>query len=760
MIQILINNQLLDGYNTADIDVPLSLGIQDATEINKTYGIATKTIKVPATPNNKAIFQFVEHAQAEGLNQNTKVEGVLKEDGNIVNSGYVKVISASPEQYEFTLRGGNKGIWNLISDQLLSDLDWSDLNHNYNITNIMATWGTTGSYVYPLIDYGWVSAWANNNRRLLKENDFYPAFSIKEILKRILEGQGYTISSSFFASDYFTRKYMPFVGKFEHADSYRTDRLFKAVYSGDFTVNNLFPQTTIKMICDTEVFDTGSLYNASTGMYVPGICETSFIVRFGFTELWGSNSTTNIFELRLVKELVSGLFEVLQIEQFDDLSTLDQYVFETDFYTLAAGEKLFIEISSWDSLLTDYILDADKCSISNDVRLQYLAGQTIAISDIIYDLKQLDFVQMVKNLWNLHFDTDTLNRIIYFEPENDFYNDTELDISSLIDNNVRPEITFVGDGTEKIINLGYTDDSSDNYMQEQNEQRLTPIGTHREEMLNQFGENKEGEFRVAFSFTAMEFFGQIGCFSFKLPRMWSDIVLPSEKSTDFNFRVLHNGGMRNLNTGETVAIRIGSSTIQYLSSLPYFYSYNDNKVNNLSLKFETDNASFGLVENYHRPALNRLNYSKQIKLSMLIDSVLISRYLTEQYFRRKVKIVSAQYPEITGFYRLVRIKDYKTNKSEPTEVILITRPDKIAFGNKTGVVLDAQTIAVLQNDNSEFGNITGTQITTEILGQRATVTAQQGALANDGELWELNDSGDTYEQVVEIINNKVIKITL
>jgi len=756
MVKIIINNALCDGYNSSEIDIAISLGIQDAKEINKTFGAVTKTIKLPATPNNKIIFDFVEDVNCEGLNQNTKVEGRIEQDGTLINSGYVKVISATPDQYEFTLRGGNKGIWNIISELYLIDIDWSDLNHYWIVTNIQATWGTTDDIVYPLIDYGWISAWASNQSRLLKANDFYPAFKVKEILRRIIEGAGYTIESDFYDSDYFARKYIPFVGKFNHTEDYRTDRLFKAVYSVDQHVQSASPVSSDILVFDTEIFDTGNHYSTVTGKYYAGIVKIALIIKFSFKELWGSYYTYNLIELLIYKMDSVGNETLLHTEQYDETIISEIYIFETEYYVLASGESLFVRMRTWDNQLTDYILDAEKCSLSNDVSLEYLEGQIINFNDIIFDLKQLDFIQMIKNLFNLHFDTDTVNKIIYFEPENDFYNDTEIDISNLIDNTVKPEISFVGEGIEKTLNLGYKEDSNDKFQAFVNEALTVPVGTHRENMLNQFGENDEGYFDCGFSFTNMEFFGQLKVFSYKLPRMWSDETLPSQKSADFNFRILHNAGTKILNAGETVQLRLTAGSVQYLTSLPYFFSFNDNENNNLSLKFEDDNYSFGLVSNYHKTIISKYNYGKFIKLRMLFDSLLISRFETEQYFRNKFKIVSAQYPEITGFYRLVKIKDYKPNKAGTTEIMLMTIPDKIAFGEKTGDPLLTEAPEILRT--TATGNLTGTRIQVETLGQRNSVNYNTGNDLNGGILYEEID--DSYEPILEVINNKIVNITL
>ena len=756
MVKIIINNALCDGYNSNDIDIAISLGIQDAKEINKTFGAVTKTIKLPATPVNKIIFDFVEDANCEGLNQNTKVEGRIEQDGTLINSGYVKVISATPEQYEFTLRGGNKGIWNLISELYLNDIDWSDLDRYWTITNVMNTWGTDDIIIFPLIDYGWISAWASNQSRLLKVNDFYPAFKIKEILRRIIECAGYTIDSDFYDSDYFARKYMPFVGKFNHTEDYRTDRLFKAVYSADQTVYFLQASYGLKMIFDTEIFDTGSYYSTALGLYSAGIVKTSLVVKLGFKELWGSYSTTNLIELRLVKMLIGGATELLQVEQFDDVTIFETYVFETDYITLNSGESIFIELYTWDDLLTDYILDAEKCSLSNDVSLEYLEGQIINFNDIIFDLKQLDFIQMVKNLFNLHFDTDNINKIIYFEPENDFYNRGEFDLSKLIDNSVKPEISFVSEGIEKTLNLGYKEDSNDKFQAFVNEDLTVPLGTHQENMLNQFGENDEGYFDCGFSFTNMEYFGQLKIFSFKLPRMWTEDTLPSKKSADFNYRILHNAGMRDLTGGERVAIKITSGQVLYATSIPYFFSFNDSEINNLSLKFEDDEYSYGMVANYHKPIINKYNYGKFIKLRILIDSLLISRFETEQYFRNRFKIESAEYPEITGFYRLVKIKDYKPNIKGTTDILLMTIPDKIAFGLKDGDTTLSQTLGMPRT--VAIGNTTGTRIQVETLGQKNSVKHSTGNDINGGILYEEIDG--YYQPVLEVVNNKLINVTL
>ena len=124
-----------------------------------------------------------------------------------------------------------------IGKDKLSDLDFSEFNHNYTQANQSNSWDTSiiqnstatpfeygNGYVYGLIDYGYSA-----NQVDYKVNQLYPALYVKEIWDKIFSTYGYSYESTFINSDRFKKLIVPFSGaRLELSNAQIEDRLFLA----------------------------------------------------------------------------------------------------------------------------------------------------------------------------------------------------------------------------------------------------------------------------------------------------------------------------------------------------------------------------------------------------------------------------------------------------------------------------------------------------------------------------------------------------
>ena len=105
-----------------------------------------------------------------------------------------------------------------LKDRSFSDLDFTELEHDYNLTNIQYTWGATGvsytnpntsgfrtaaSVKYPFVDWNHQFILGASGNPVLPnlESAFRPFISIKYLIDRIFEGSPFTYTSSFFDLD-------------------------------------------------------------------------------------------------------------------------------------------------------------------------------------------------------------------------------------------------------------------------------------------------------------------------------------------------------------------------------------------------------------------------------------------------------------------------------------------------------------------------------------------------------------------------------
>ena len=143
----------------------LTFNISDIANPDKRKSDFSKTITLPASKTINKIFEhlFEVNLALQTFNPNLKTDVIYLVDGEMNLDGYlqlkqINVTNKDDITYEVTLTGRVGDFISEISNSLLTDLDFSSLNHVYNGTNQIATWVTPANinvlgYVYPMINY-------------------------------------------------------------------------------------------------------------------------------------------------------------------------------------------------------------------------------------------------------------------------------------------------------------------------------------------------------------------------------------------------------------------------------------------------------------------------------------------------------------------------------------------------------------------------------------------------------------------------------
>ena len=135
-----------------DEDIPLSLSVDDFKNVAEKVQSYSKAFNLPATKRNNQIFDNIfEITRTDtGLNFNPykKTKCILKQDGFLLFEGYLRMIDISDKEgeisYNVNLYSEVVALADVLGERTFSDLDFTELTHNYNLTNIQATWGVTG----------------------------------------------------------------------------------------------------------------------------------------------------------------------------------------------------------------------------------------------------------------------------------------------------------------------------------------------------------------------------------------------------------------------------------------------------------------------------------------------------------------------------------------------------------------------------------------------------------------------------------------
>ncbi len=193
----------------------LNFTTSEVTNLTKRKTSYTKTITVPYSRGNSKIFQGLDQANSDNVGYDTRqaLTCFLQHNGRVLMEGIVIVLDWSKlkERQEIQLQiiQRTKAIVKDLKGVNLNTLDFSKLNHTYNLENVEQSYDgfnvvngvlqPYAGYVYPLIDYGKDDTTPNRWDLI----DLRPSLFLREIIDVIFLSAGRTYSSDFFNSTYF-----------------------------------------------------------------------------------------------------------------------------------------------------------------------------------------------------------------------------------------------------------------------------------------------------------------------------------------------------------------------------------------------------------------------------------------------------------------------------------------------------------------------------------------------------------------------------
>ena len=235
-IQILGDGQvILDLYE--DEDLPLTLSVDDFKNVAEKVQSYSKAFNLPATKRNNQIFDNIfEITRTDtGLNFNPykRTKAILKQDGFLLFEGYLRMLDITDKQgeisYNVNLYSDVVALVDVLGDKTFSDIDFLELDHLYNDTQIKNSWNNAGTGIsytypntsgfrddyttlkYPFVDWNHQFTLSGTNINFSSITDiFRPFINIKYLIDRIFQDVPFTYESQFFDTDDFKNLYMDF----------------------------------------------------------------------------------------------------------------------------------------------------------------------------------------------------------------------------------------------------------------------------------------------------------------------------------------------------------------------------------------------------------------------------------------------------------------------------------------------------------------------------------------------------------------------
>ena len=244
-IQVYIEGQRLELFNDEQIQVTSTQ--QNVADISKTYTDFSQSFTVPASPYNNAILQHFYQSDVDAtIDHNIRRNAFIEIDLTFFRRGKMQIDKAQlkngqAESYTLQFFGDGKTLLDYFGEDLLSDLDYTPVNHLYNGNEVKDRIedGTNAYDVkYPLISSKRIWTWTGQAPTTItpswltiptsSSNDIhhtsghihytelFPALRVQEIFKRISQKYSVQFNGNFLSDDRFTKLFLWYKNKNEY----------------------------------------------------------------------------------------------------------------------------------------------------------------------------------------------------------------------------------------------------------------------------------------------------------------------------------------------------------------------------------------------------------------------------------------------------------------------------------------------------------------------------------------------------------------
>ena len=247
-----VYTDLIDGQVICDLyeeeDIPLTLSMDEFKNVAEQVKSYSKDFNLPATKRNNRIFNnMFEITRSDNkliFNPQVVTKCVLKQDGFIIFEGFLRMTDIKDKEgeisYNVNLYSEVVALAEVLGESTFGDLDFSELDHSYTITNIQDSWESTGAgdgltltNPLPTTSFAYDSVTGVDNTQVLKypfvdwnhqllgytvgptlvnlESAFRPFIQLKYLINKIFAATNqFTYTSAFFDSAEFEKLFMDF----------------------------------------------------------------------------------------------------------------------------------------------------------------------------------------------------------------------------------------------------------------------------------------------------------------------------------------------------------------------------------------------------------------------------------------------------------------------------------------------------------------------------------------------------------------------
>jgi hypothetical protein len=496
-----------------NVVVPLNFGVSDVRDFTSKTGSFSKSIKIAGTKHNNLVFDHIFDVNNVTLefNINTKQQCLIEQDGEIVLDNAimqlidVQKISTGPgydEQIEYTItvKDTVSELFTDIGNKLLTDLDFSDFNHTYQASDVIASFDHDKEdgykYILPIADD------ASYDLTEMK-----PAVYVWQYLNRIFAKAGYSYQFDEMVQIGFDKLLIPYNGGKNRISALvqtESEVIAEETVSQEFTHD--FITDFFKLDVTTEISDVNGYYNPTTSIYtnpfnINAPNNLEYQIDIDFEVSFRDASTFAVFpfsfspQIKLHKNGTTIGTSALSITQintalgfnvnsngYGNLDTLT--FFPSGNTVIASGINTFnlsgtgiapsdlLEIGGYlDVIIPNNIVlsVADLVVTINSIKIRIVpSGESltfqmpVVMNDFIpANIKQSDFLKSIFTMFNLFVIPNINNpKDIIIQTRDSYYDSgTVKDFTKQLCKELPQTLTFLPELTAKKLTLTYSDDT-------------------------------------------------------------------------------------------------------------------------------------------------------------------------------------------------------------------------------------------------------------------------------------------------------------
>ena len=496
-----------------NVVVPLNFGVSDVRDFTSKTGSFSKSIKIAGTKHNNLVFDHIFDVNNVTLefNINTKQQCLIEQDGEIVlDNAIMQLIDVQKistgmgydEQIEYTItvKDTVSELFTDIGNKLLTDLDFSDFNHTYQASDVIASFDHDKEdgykYILPIADD------ASYDLTEMK-----PAVYVWQYLNRIFSKAGYSYQFDEMVQIGFDKLLIPYNGGKNRISALvqtESEVIAEETVSQEFTHD--FITDFFKLDVTTEISDVNGYYNPTTSIYTnPFNINTpnnlDYQIDVDFEVSFRDASTFAVFpfsfspQIKLHKNGTTIGTSALSITQintalgfnvnsngYGNLDTLT--FFPSGNTVIASGINTFnlsgtgiapsdlLEIGGYlDVIIPNNIVlsVADLVVTINSIKIRIVpSGESltfqmpVVMNDFIpANIKQSDFLKSLFTMFNLFVIPNINNpKDIIIQTRDSYYDSGVVkDFTKILCKELPQTLTFLPELTAKKLTLTYSDDT-------------------------------------------------------------------------------------------------------------------------------------------------------------------------------------------------------------------------------------------------------------------------------------------------------------